>query len=119
MGEEVMEQDLMTPLQGDPRLLEDYLRECGHFCYWLHQLGCHDLVKLHKAVLGPQNRTFQGKYRYWIWQGDTWTAYVSNKKGIVLNVSSDCDASDAWNAWRSYLETMTKHIREHWELGKE
>jgi hypothetical protein len=95
-----------TPLENilPPHLesirLEQYLRLC--------KLN-RPPVKFHKENLGKQKCCWQGigsEFRYWVWEGDLWLCFVSNKQGICFEVKSDVTIEQAWSVWLDYLELM-------------
>jgi hypothetical protein len=68
--------------------------------------GKTSLVDYHKAKLGRQQRTFNGEYRYWVWETGTWTIYVSNIKGVGFEVAEMFSKRHALEAWADYKERM-------------
>lgn len=43
-------------------------------------------VDYFKQQLGRQDRTWNGEFRYWIWERRDWRAYVSNLRGISIEL---------------------------------
>ena len=44
-------------------------------------------VTFHKNKLDKQTYTWIGEYRYWVWEGNNWRVYCSNKKGTCFEVA--------------------------------
>jgi hypothetical protein len=96
-----------TPLSNSawnyPNWVSEYMALCEY-------IGHGDLVARHKELLGKQAYTFQGFKRYWVWENleERWRVYVSNTKGIGVEVicakdhrtPSEQDALAAWTAYR-------------------
>lgn len=64
------------------------------------------LVEFHKEKLGKQSYCFQGEYRYWVWDYGGWRIYVSNRKGIAVEVDLSYDADQTMDALRVYWELV-------------
>lgn len=76
----------------------------------LGQFGKNDLIKFHKQKLGRQLTCFNGKYRYWVWEGSvkineyhtaTWRIFISNTKGICFEVDTGREEA-AMICWKDY-----------------
>ena len=70
-------------------------------------------VQWHKEMMGKQDFTFQGEYRYWVWehldlnrQMFTWYVFVSNIKGACFEVRNDATPEEALIYWHQYLGFM-------------
>lgn len=59
-------------------------------------------IAFHKARLGRQSYTWLGEGRMWVWETDTWRAYVSDWKGIAFEVRADLSDEEAFAAWDDY-----------------
>lgn len=66
-------------------------------------------VEFHKHKLGQQARTWNGEFRFWIWENldKGWVVYVSNKKGVCFEVDASFDRDLAIEAWQDYRNRMT------------
>lgn len=98
----------MTPIEnilqedcGD--WTQDYLQAMRKL---REQRGSTTLVDHHKAKLGKQSRTFNGEFRYWIWETGTWTVFISNFKGVGFEVPEASTKKTALDAWADYKERM-------------
>lgn len=67
-------------------------------------------VAWHKQTLGRQDYTFVGERRYWVWERETagirWRVYVSNIRGISLEVEQGATPDQALGCWRDYRSQM-------------
>lgn len=60
------------------------------------------LVEMHKEVFGKQAYCYQGEFRYWVWDYGTWRVYVSNQKGICIEVDPGFNSSQTMDILRDY-----------------
>jgi hypothetical protein len=65
-----------------------------------------NLVKIHQAKLGKQSTIFQSEYRMWVWIRSNWIVFVSNTKGICLEVPEGITPEKAREAWKDYVRAM-------------
>lgn len=64
-------------------------------------------VKLFKERLGKQLYTLNGgEYRFWVWEGrcQDWRVFVSNKKGVCLEVAEKSSIASVKLAWDDFTE---------------
>ena len=59
-------------------------------------------VGFYKAVLGKQNYTWVGEYRFWIWERNGWRVYVSNIQGVSFEVQADFTKEQTKAAWDDF-----------------
>jgi hypothetical protein len=79
-------------------------------CYFnsmMKELVNKPLVKRHQLKIGKQTKClFLGKNKYWVWEYDNWSLFVSNKKGVIINVLSDASVDEAWSCFEKYVSLM-------------
>jgi hypothetical protein len=72
-----------------------------------------DIVKHFKGILGKQDYTFTSEVRSYVWESKDvpglWRVFVSNKKGIYLEVSENTSVEDAKIAWNDFLSKIGKN----------
>lgn len=62
------------------------------------------LVEAHKEAFGRQTYCWSGEFRHWVWDFGKWRVYVSDKKGIGIEVEPDVE-----------LEETMAILREYWQ----
>lgn len=80
---------------------DDYLKQYLQLCH--ENRPC---VQAHKNKLGKQNYCWNGEFRFWIWETESWRVFVSNTKGICFEVLDSLSYEEAWNTWKDYLNRM-------------
>jgi hypothetical protein len=63
---------------------------------------CRPPVEYHKQKLGKQHYTWIGEYRFWVWEGQDWRVFCSNKKGICFEVRIGLSKAKIQKAWDEY-----------------
>jgi len=63
-------------------------------------------VARHKAVFGRQSYCWQGEYKFWVWDFQDWRIYVSNIKGISIEVDPSFDINQTMFILRFYWDKM-------------
>jgi len=56
-------------------------------------------VEYFKQQLGRQDRTWNGEFRYWIWERRNWRAYVSNLRGISIELPAGLSEPEWLKCW--------------------
>jgi hypothetical protein len=60
------------------------------------------LVEAHKDVYGRQTYCWNGEFRNWVWDYGKYRIYVSNQRGISIEVDPQFTASDTMVMLRDY-----------------
>ncbi len=55
-----------------------------------------------KQRLGKQSYTWDGEYRFWIWEGENWRGFASNKQGVSFEVRCGLSKVQAFAAWDDF-----------------
>ena len=63
-------------------------------------------VQFIKSRLGDQDYTWQGEFRYWVWERNGWRVFVSNTKGIGFEVDESLTKEQAFTAWHDFLSQI-------------
>lgn len=63
-------------------------------------------IAWHKRVLGRQNYTWNGEFRFWVWESENWRVYVSDKKGVCFEPRVGLSRLQAIEAWEDYRKKM-------------
>lgn len=71
-----------------------------------------NLVKYTQSCLGKQTRTFVGEFRYYLWEYPTYTLWVANGKGFVVEVLPTLTADEALQAYREAFRPLVPHSPE-------
>ncbi len=66
-----------------------------------------NLLRYVKATLGRQTRTFLGEFRYYLWERDKYTIWISNKKGFVVEVIPGLTKEDILDCYRQACKELT------------
>jgi hypothetical protein len=101
-------ENLFTPPQcTTPRHGQIYLRESIDLYAKLRETG-KTLVAVHKERFGRQSYTFTGsEFRFWVWERDGYRVYVSNHKGICLEVPPETTPDEAIQLWHRYRDAIS------------
>lgn len=107
-----VEQMTTTPIENV--LSPDFLPQRGRAFFEMWKARVHlereggnfQLVPYHESKLGKWHYTFTGDSRMYVWEFPTWRVFVSNKKGVCLEVLLGMHPDDAWSVWREYLDKM-------------
>lgn len=59
-----------------------------------------------KAKLGKQAFTWNGEYRFWIWEGTDWRVFASNIHGISFEVRCGLSKEAALAAWLDFQQKV-------------
>lgn len=59
-------------------------------------------IEAHKEAFGPQSYCWNGEYRFWVWDFNTWRVYVSNQQGVSIEVEYGTSLEDTMNILRAY-----------------
>lgn len=65
-----------------------------------YQSAPKNLVEWVKSRLGPQTRTFTGEFRYYLWEFQNYTLWVSNGKGLSVEVIPTLTPDEAMTSYR-------------------
>lgn len=67
-------------------------------------------VEYLKSCLGRQKFTWNGEYRFWVWEGDDWRVFASNIQGTSFEVRDERLSKErviaAWNDFRVRVGLM-------------
>lgn len=66
-------------------------------------------VDFFKFCLGQQAYTWIGEYRFWVWERDDWRVYVSNTKGICIEVREGLSKLQVRVAWDDFRARIGIH----------
>jgi hypothetical protein len=65
-------------------------------------------IELNKSKLGKQKYCVSiGTLRCWVWEGESWRAYVS-KEGLSFEVLLSLSIDKAWSAWQEYRNRIIR-----------
>lgn len=59
-----------------------------------------------KAKLGKQAFTWNGEYRFWVWEGPNWRVFASNKHGVSFEVKEGLTKQAAFAAWQDFRKKV-------------
>lgn len=92
---------VINKLFGNKEYSDEYIKRMIRGVYF--QVRTPDtLVEAHKRLLGRQTYCWNGEFRYWVWDYRTHRIYVSNKKGIGIEVEPNFDADQTMEILRDY-----------------
>ena len=65
-------------------------------------------INFHKRCLGKQSYTWQGEFRFWVWESadKRWRVFVSNIHGVSFEARQDLSQDEAVAAWDDYRAKM-------------
>jgi len=55
-----------------------------------------------KERLGKQSFTWNGEYRFWVWEGVDWRVFASDKQGVSFEVREGLTSEQAFAAWSDF-----------------
>jgi len=64
-------------------------------------------VNFHKKRLGKQNYTWNGEYRFWVWEGPNWRVYASNICGTSFEARAHLTPTEALQALQDYFSKIS------------
>lgn len=102
-----IESRVTTPIENvlaeDPALFELFLKQFLEL-----SLKTKPKVECHKEKLGPQTFTWNGEFRFWVWDRKGYRLFVSNLKGLCFEVPPETTPTQAFQTWRSYCDMMNR-----------
>ncbi len=84
----------------------DELQEMMDIANAAYQTAPKNLVEWVKSRLGPQTRTFTGEFRHYLWEFQNYTIWVSNVKGIIVEVIPTLTPDEAMAAYREGFKKL-------------
>lgn len=94
-------ESVINIVQHDRSCMDEYMNRMIKGYYSKVRLGRH--VEAHKEVFGQQSYCWNGEFRYWVWDFETWRVYVSNHKGVAVEVNQG-----------SNLEQTMAILKDYW-----
>ena len=73
----------------------------------------HNLVRYTQSRLGRQTRTFVGEFRYYLWEYPTYTLWVANGKGFVVECIPTLTPETAMDAYREASTLLRQEPADH------
>lgn len=64
------------------------------------------LTAYHQQALGVHHYTFTSEFRFRVWEFGTWRLFVSDKKGVCMEVLQGATEPEARAAWNEYKAKM-------------
>lgn len=85
-------------LQHDQQCVDEYLNRMLRGYY----VNINNHVKAHKKVFGQQSYCWNGEFRHWVWDFGTWRVYVSNQKGVSVEVTQGSNLEQTMSILKDY-----------------
>lgn len=99
-------ESVVNIIQENPDYMKEFLDRM------VYEKGLHNAifksgnkpVEAHKAIFGKQNYCFTGEYKYWVWDFGNWRVFVSNIRGISVEVEPTFNSLDVMLILRKYWD---------------
>lgn len=95
---------VLNIIMQDRKCTDEYMQRMLYGYY--QKISNHGHVQAHKKVFGPQTYCWNGEFRYWIWDFGTWRVYVSNQKGVAVEVNLGTSLEDTMTILRTYWDKV-------------
>lgn len=94
--------DIINIIQYNPKYCTEYLERMIYPNGLYQKLATKSLITAHKEVFDKQSYCWTGEFKFWVWDFDKWRVYVSDKKGICIEVNENIDIEEAMLILRTY-----------------
>lgn len=74
--------------------------------------GGRNYVRFHQQRLGPQDLCWNGsEFRFWVWDKPSYRLFVSNKKGVCIEVDYNAPKESIWEIFENYVKDVDLNIK--------